>query len=258
MVDEKDIEKIIANMVAAKSGEISEEKIPLGLRANVFKLAGFNKILKEKVDEGLELLNKAQRISGESHMQKVLDIAFDKIINGELEIGLKILEAIERKKIDVDYSKVDAQSVADVAFRELLDGDIEVGIGILVRLEKLEGGERFLEKAQMIGVNKVMAGDLEEGFKIVKHIRGVSGDMILDRIAEVAFNKVKRGDVEFGMKIIKGLSDIGGKKYLNKMAEIGYNKILSGDVEPGLHVLKGVEKLGGNIDDKIAQYMHSL
>ena len=257
MQDKSKIERILANIIAVKKGRFDETKIPSEIRANVLKLAGYQKVINGDVDAGLALLEKAERMTREPFINTVLKIGLNKIMGGDVNAGLTIIDKLQALGRSIDYAGIDFESIADVAFQEAMVGDVSLAIRMLQMVNKIGNYDYFPRLAE-IGYQKIMSGMLNEGFMILKHVRLYGGKQYLEKIAEIAMNKIKRGDVEFGIKIIAGIKDIGGDKFLDSVANIGYDKIMQGDVDTGMEVLKGVEKLGGKLDSRIAQVVDSI
>ena len=129
-------------------------------------------VLKDnRLEEGFSLLNLLMRMNTRSFVPIITEIGYEKIVAGETETGIKILEKV--KELVGDEA---IQFLGDYIFNRLKSGDVEMGLQLLGRIASIVG-DKYLAHAAEIGYQKIAKGDVELGIRIIDGVKKLGGQV---------------------------------------------------------------------------------
>jgi hypothetical protein len=244
---------IIANVILSKDKDILKTEIPADVRAEVYKIVGYAKVVNGDVYTGIEILQKCKDLGGEDFIFNIAKIGFEKIKEKEIKTGMKILRIVEQLTNKVDFNDLaNTEELTDIARQVIKDDMLDDGFELLDLINKM-GGKAYVPLVSDIGYSKISDGNTETGIRILSKLKDLAGEYALSYLGDYIFNKLKAGEIDFGLDLLEKIIPIVGKRYFDHALNIGYQKIAKGDVENGLRIVEGVKALGGHVDETISQ-----
>lgn len=245
--------RIIANLILSKNKDLSSIQIPDQYKRDVFLIVGLEYVRRGDVAHGLTILNQCKQLGGPDYMDTVAHIAFEKIKSKKVDLGISILDQLEKMGYSIDFERfIDIQDLVEMTRTYLIENDFNYGFRMLDILHRI-GGDYYVRFAADVAFMKIKENNLTTGIEILKRVKGIAGDEAIITLEDVVLNKLKRKELDEGLTLLEQSIGLVGPKYLDRAADIGYAFLSSGDVESGSRIIALIKKLGGHVDDSIAQ-----